>query len=68
MSEWSPYVQLCACGHDKATHFFDADGPGDCLGMQCDCRGYHVPGTPALRNAYGPEETEPKKPMVWYYT
>lgn len=37
MSGFSRYVDVCHCGHDKATHF---DEKHNCLGMRCDpeCR------------------------------
>ena len=41
---FSPYKQICDCGHDIATHYEDpATGVREaCLGLgECKCRGYH---------------------------
>jgi hypothetical protein len=34
------FVLTCACGHDRASHYRDEHGEGDCLGTHCDCAGY----------------------------
>ena len=63
--------QVCDCGHDKATHHFDERGPGDCLGMHCDCLGYHEPGTRPIRARYpqiivnDPLEEAVDTPRMW---
>lgn len=51
-----PYKQVCVCGHAKETHYFDAKGPGACLGMRCDdCKCY--------RDALFPETWPPPAPI-----
>lgn len=38
---WSPYKEVCDCGHDIATHFREESGErSTCLGMRCECRQY----------------------------
>ncbi len=35
--DFTPYVEICHCGHNKATHFEEKH---TCLGMLCDCKRY----------------------------
>lgn len=35
--DFTPYVEVCHCGHNKATHFEEKH---TCLGMLCDCKKY----------------------------
>jgi len=50
---------MCHCGHDKATHYFDV-GPkgrekGDCLAKGCDFKGYtHEDSPPRRSGSYPP--------------
>jgi hypothetical protein len=56
--------EICDCGHDKATHHFDVRGPGDCLGMRCECLGFHRPGTKPLR--LPPPPPKPRRRWGWW--
>ena len=67
MSDFIPdRRQICHCGHDRATHYFDERGPGDCLAQACECCGYkHVdqPGGMNKRFTFA----QPKKRDTWPY-
>jgi hypothetical protein len=48
--------ETCHCGHHKDTHHFDpVKGPGDCLGMRCDCKGYRDDTKPDTFRAAKPD-------------
>ena len=49
---FSPFKQLCQCGHDVTSHF---DKKHNCLGMYCDCKMYLKPGEKAPAPAPKPQ-------------
>jgi hypothetical protein len=49
----SRYIEICHCGHDKATHF---EKTHTCLGTSCDCTAYLDRDTPK------PPKPPPPKP------